>query len=92
MRRQDVKALFLDRFDAAELGVLVGKRGVIKVRVAVLRFPLEPINVRRQILRKEAIKERSEDVSLEIPTVYASAQIVRDLPNRAMKFVPFLFF
>ena len=84
---QDVEALLGDSLPPASLGLRVAECRVVEVRVTSPALLL--VQVRGQVLRDEAVEEHPEHVGLEVPTVDAAAQIVRDPPDRLVQLRPF---
>jgi hypothetical protein len=77
--------------------ILAGRfRGVVRefrvVERSVSGFMFVSVDVAREIFGYIAVKQYAEDILLEVPAVYAAAQIVGDIPNRAVKFRAFKLF
>ena len=89
LARQDEVSLLLYEILALRLRLFIGQCGIIKRRIP--RFMRLAIEVIRQLLRDVAIKERAQDILLEIPAIHRTAQIVRNLPDRPMQLRPLHF-
>ena len=67
----------------------VGQLGIIEIFVTGIYFP--GIYVGSQIFRDVAIKHGAKNIALEVPAIYAAAQLIRDIPNRTVQLIAFLF-
>ena len=89
LRRKDIESPLLYGHFTSELGLLVRTFGIIKVRVpGPVLFRIDKSG---NILGDEAVKQHSQDIIFEIPTINTSSQVVSYLPDCAVKFRTLLF-
>jgi hypothetical protein len=87
---QYVKTLFLYGFASSEFGFLVGNACIVEVGIS--RPPFSFVNEGSEIFGYEAVKQHSQHVRFEIPSIDTASEVVGYLPYRAVKLVAFLFF
>ncbi|MPN30072.1 hypothetical protein SDC9_177529 [bioreactor metagenome] len=90
LRREDVEALLLDRVLSSEQCFGVRQGRVVEVRIAGVTFAL--VDVVGEVLGDEPVEEHAEHIALEVPTIDASAQIIRYAPDCLVQFGALGFF
>lgn len=89
-RRQDVEALIIDRCGTGQLGLGVAERGIVKVAAAGIVFLL--VHEAGEVFGDETIEQHPQHVGLEVPAVYAAAQVIGNAPDGLVQFGAFGFF
>ena len=88
--RQDIKTLFFYGVCSAKLSFGIGQLSVIEIRVSGTVF--FPVEVRSEVFRYKPVKQKSQHVRFEIPSIHCSPQVVSNLPYSTVKLIPLLFF